>query len=219
LGVMVGMETVPEDASHPVRRWAALRDLWQPDIPFPPGIAWIPASTRVFREQTGAGTILVFLAPLAAWQATYPHAPRPQALQLMGINAAGTPILGQLEFYGTTAGTCFALLNTTSTTLHVCEGLASGLKLRRYEGESVVVTGDTTGLAQCHTWGYIDCFRPVCLWPTWNEASREAAWRAEQRFANNYTFVSIMYLPDGGDVASVPLWQGDNPFRSRQFGP
>ena len=217
-GVMRGMEAVPEDASHPVRRWAALRDLWQPDIPFPPGIAWVPASSRVRRvlgEQAGA--ILVFLAPLAAWQATYPHAPRPQALQLMDINAEGTPVLDQLEVYGVTAGTCFALLDTTSTTLQVCEGLASGLKLRRYEGGSVVVTGDADELAQCPTWGYIDCFQPVCLWPTWNEVSREAAWRAEQHFASHNTYVSVMYLPDGGDVASVPLWEGDDPFRSRKW--
>lgn len=69
----------------------------------------------------------------------------------------------------------------------------------------MAVTGYAAGLKQCHTWGYIDCFRPVCLWPTWNEVSRQAVWRAEQHFANRYTFVSVMYLPDGGDVASVPL--------------
>ena len=165
------------------------------------------------------------LAPLAAWQATFPHAPRPQALQLVSIDAKGRPVLDRPEAdggvatrtYGTITGACFAMLDEGSATLHVCEGLASGLKLRRYEGGCVVVTGDAAGLAQCHTWGYIDCFRPLCLWPTWNEDSRQAALRAEQHFANRHMFVSVMYLPDGGDVASVPLWEGDSPFRFRRF--
>ena len=92
--VCEGWEQIPADQAHPVRRWAALRDLWQPDAPFPPGLAWLPASAPWFRGlHEGAGAILFKLAPLAVWQAIYPRTPAPAAVQLVSIDAEGKPAL------------------------------------------------------------------------------------------------------------------------------
>ena len=170
-GVMVsGLESIPQDASHPARRWAARRDLWCAESDFPPGITWKPASLSAPGHQSG-GTMLFHLAPLAAWQATFPYAPRPQALQVVNIDT-GRPVLGRPEVdggvsthtYGPARGACFAMLDENSRALHVCESMASALKLRRYESGSVAVACDTTSLSECHTWGYIGCFRPIRLW-------------------------------------------------------
>ena len=200
-----------------MRRWAARHDLWCAESDFPPGIAWKPASSSVL-DQQGGGTILFHLAPLAAWQATFPYAPRPQALQLVSIDAEGRPVLDRPEddggvptrTYGTDTGACFAVLDESSAALHVCESAASALKLRRYGSGSVAVACGATSLSECHTWGYIDCFRPVRLWINGGTASRQAAWQAKQGFAKRGMFVSVMHLPDGEDFANVPLRGIDN---------
>lgn len=210
--VCEGWEQIPADQAHPVRRWAALRDLWQPDTPFPPGLAWLPASAPWFRGlHEGAGAILFKLAPLAAWQANYPRAPAPAAVQLISINAEGKPALDRPEAdeglskrtYGIASG--HVLLIGDGNVLHVCEGLADGLRIRRYEGGSVAIVCGTSGVLQCHTWTGFEHYRRVCLWPDGDKGGRDAAREAGQELANREISVSIMHLPDGVDPAEAPL--------------
>ena len=111
---------------------------------------------------------------------------------------------------GPATGACFAMLDENSRALHVCESMASALKLRRYESGSVAVACDTTSLSECHTWGYIGCFRPIRLWINGDMAGQRAAWQAKQAFAKLLMLVSVMHLPDGGDFASAPLREVDN---------
>ena len=210
--VCKGWEDIPTDQSHPMRRWAALRDLWQPDAPFPAGLAWLPANAPWFRgRHEGAGAILFKLAPLDSWHAVSPRTPAPTAVQLINIDAEGKPVLDRPEAdrglskrtYGNASG--HVLLIGTGDVLHVCEGLADGLRVRRYEGGVVAIACGTSGILQCPTWTGFERYRRVCLWPDADKGGREAAQHAGQELANREIPVVIMHLPDGVDPAEAPL--------------
>ena len=210
--VCEGWEQIPADQAHPVRRWAALRDLWQPSTPFPSGLAWLPASAPWFRDlHEGAGAIIFKLAPLAAWHVASPRTPAPTAVQLVNIDSEGKPALDRPEAdrglskrtYGNASG--HVLLVGAGDVLHVCEGLADGLRVRRYEGGSVAIVCGTSGVLQCHTWTGFEHYRRVCLWPDGDEGGRDAAQNAGQELANREISVFIMNLPDGVDPAEAPL--------------
>lgn len=210
--VCKGWEQIPTDQSHPARRWAALRDLWQPGEPFPAGLAWLPAGSPWFRgRHEGAGAIVFKLAPIDAWQAAYPKTPGPIAVQLVNIDAEGRPVLDRPEAedglskrtYGVASG--HVLLIGDGDVLHVCEGLADGLRIRRYEGGTVAIVCGTAGMRQCATWQSIELYRHVRLWPDADKGGREAAQHAGQLLANREIAVAIMRLPDGMDPAEAPL--------------
>ena len=210
--VCEGWEQIPADQAHPVRRWAALRDLWQPSTPFPPGMAWLPANAPWFHgRHEGAGAILFKLAPLAAWYAASPKAPAPTAVQLVNIDAEGKPALDRPEAdrglskrtYGNASGHVFLI--GAGDVLHVCEGLADGLRIRRYEGGVVAIACGTSGILQCPAWTGFERYHRVCLWPDGDEGGREAAQHAGQELANREISVFIMNLPDGVDPAEAPL--------------
>ena len=196
---------VPAVPWHPVRRWLEKRQLWPPEQPLPPGLAWLPR--RNADPETGSvGRLLAALAPLPAWlnaadnsqeinintQETPAAAPQEiQALQTLALQADGAPALdrpakaGGLDkrTLGPSRAAVYALLPETGRppeALRVVEGLADALALGSRRGnqanEAVIAT------AGAGTWRRPDLARalaelavPIYLHPDPDPAGRKAA--------------------------------------------
>ena len=83
------MVTTPPASGSPPR------NLWRPELPAPGVIRWVPAAAHYQGRgpHTGAGSIIALMARLESWIAAWPALPRPQAVQLVAINADGTPAM------------------------------------------------------------------------------------------------------------------------------
>lgn len=208
--ISAGWEQIPQDADHPVRRYAALRGLWEIQSAWPAGMAWLPAAAPWFRgKHTGAGALLMKLAPLESWQRGGPVAPR--GLQLVSITSKGTPALDRPESdgglpkrtYGPVRGACL-LLGTGTDVLHICEGLADGLRILRYCGGAVACAFGTSGLASSHTWDGIDRYRTIVLWPDADAGGMAARRSAMNALSRKGIETYTTRLPLAADPADVP---------------
>ena len=143
-------------------------------------------------------------------RSTREHLPRPPC-SLSASMLRASPALDRPEAdeglskrtYGIASG--HVLLIGDGDVLHVCEGLADGLRIRRYEGGTVAIVCGTAGMRQCATWQGIEHYRRIRLWPDGDKGGREAAQLAGQALANREITVSIMRLPNGVDPAEAPL--------------
>ena len=201
---------------HPVSRWLAGKGeggLWPPGIPLPERVRWLPrgrmpAGKGVRPDSRAAGALVMVMAR--------PEAPLtgPRKVHLVAIDADGrkaqhwTGDGGDKRTFGPDAS-AYGLLwrkrpdpGPGACHLHVCEGLADGLRILRYALEPAVV-------AVCAGTGYgrIEAgrFASVTLWPDADEAGVRAARKAAQRWADQGYDVRIKQLAAGHDPASAPL--------------
>lgn len=196
---------------HPVSRWLESKaegGLWPADKPLPEAVRWLPRKRmpRGRPESQAAGAVVLAMRRLDAPLAD------PRKVHLVAIDAQGRKAQhwpgkrGDKRTFGTNAS-AFGLLardidGDQIIDLHVCEGLADGLRVLRYAQEPAVV-------AVCAGTGYGKIepgwFGAVTLWPDADEAGMRTARWAAQKWANQGYQVQIRKLPAGHDPASAPL--------------
>jgi len=199
--------TVGPAADHPAAQWLLERDLWPDAEPLPESVRWLARSQPKFPRghpgSTAAGALVMAMRPL-----DNPNAP-PRKVQLVAIDQAGRkvghwPDKKDKRTYGT--GPAYGLLwrgqlQVAAYELHVCEGLADGLRILRYADEPALV-------AICAGTGYGRIqpghFNAITLWPDADEAGARSASAAGQRWADQGYNVTIKRLPAGHDPASAP---------------
>ena len=172
---------VADAPDHPVRNWTSQRNLWRPELPLPPSLRWIPADAPVFRRtHSGAGAIAFPLAPIAAWQASYPGTPPPTAVQLVCIDQDGEradyensqgrrvdkPKFGNARLAVWTVG------DIRGDRAIVCEGAADALALAAREPDPVIATL-TTPRPPIDWRGALSTFDFITLWPDMDELNKK----------------------------------------------
>ena len=91
--------------------------------------------------------------------------------------------------------------------LHICEGLADGLRILRYATEpALVAVCAGTSYARIEP-GYFDS---LTLWPDADEPGVRSAAKAAQRWADQGYRVTIKRLAAGHDPASAPLQEPEH---------
>lgn len=143
-------QSIPSASEHPARRWLAARNLWRPELPFPNLLRWQAPG----HQHTGAGSILTLIASPAAWTASWPELPSPQAVQRIAVGGDGTPALDRpadagglgKRSLGPTAGGIVVigcpLLDEALDPVRVAEGVADTLALAsRYPSPAVATVG------------------------------------------------------------------------------
>ena len=148
-------EAIPNDASHPGRRWFANRNLWRPEVEAPAPLRWLSASRTRPGPHTGAGSLVALLATPVAWAEAWPRLPHPQAVEIIAVDQDGNPALDRPQRNGglgkRTLGDKTAsvlvlgnpLLPTTDAPIRVAEGVADALALAaRFTGPAVASMGD-----------------------------------------------------------------------------
>ena len=193
---------------HPAAKWLAQRSLWPPAQPLPATVRWLPRNHPEFpRGRPGspaAGALVMAMRPL-----DNPTAPT-RKIQLVAIDKAGRkarhwPDNADKRTYGT--GPFHGLLwrgqlQAAAYDLHICEGLADGLRILRYARDPALV-------AVCAGTSYARIqpgrFNATTLWPDADEAGARAASKAAQRWADQGHSVTIKWLAAGRDPASAPL--------------
>ena len=206
---------------HPIRNWMARRNLWRPELPFPPSMRWIPADASVFRgTHSGVGAIAFPLAPLSAWREAYPETPPPAAVQLVCLDADGQradyensqgnrvdkPKFGNAKLAVWTVG------DIRQDRVVICEGAADALALAAREPDPVIATLSTPRPAV--DWrDVLSVFEHVTLWPDMDEADeqgRRAGLDAARSLAQarklagqSVTAMGVSVGKDAADAASV----------------
>ena len=131
------------DPEHPAWRWAALRSLWRPELPFPPDVRWLPAAEHRPGPCMGAGSLVAALRPFGGSELL--------AVQTVTVAADGTPVLDRpggisKRTLGALSGSVLLLgeLGSEPDTIHVCEGVADALALAaRHPGPVIGLCGKT----------------------------------------------------------------------------
>ena len=196
---------------HPVSLWLADRGLWPAGDPLPEAVQWLPRSTAYFpsgwANSPAVGALVLAMPRLDAPLAD------PRKVHLVAIDAQGRKAQhwqggrGDKRTYGADASAYGLLWRIRPDAgaifeLHICEGLADGLRILRYADEPALV-------AVCAGTGYGSLqpgwFASVTLWPDADEAGIEAAQGAAQKWANQGYSVAIKQLAAGHDPASAPL--------------
>ena len=149
-------------------------------MPLPPSLRWIPADAPVFRRtHSGAGAIALPLAPIAAWQASYPDTPPPTAVQLVCIDADGDradyensqgrrvdkPKFGNARLAVWTVG------DIRGDRAAVCEGAADALALAARDPDPVIATL-TTPRPPIDWRGALSTFDFITLWPDMDDLNK-----------------------------------------------
>ena len=200
-------------SQHPASKWLAERSLWPPAAPLPESVRWLSRSHHRFPrgrpDSTAAGALVMAMRPL-----DNPTAP-PRKIQLITIDKTGRkvhhwPDNADKRTYG--AGPFYGLLwrgrlRIAAYDLHVCEGLADGLRILRYAtGSALVAVCAGTSYARIQP-GYFDS---ITLWPDADEPGAKSAGKAAQRWADQGYRVSIKRLAAGHDPASAPLQEPEH---------
>ena len=201
------------DPRHPAGRWLAQRGLWPPGEPLPEAVRWLPRNRRNFPrgqpDSPAAGALVMAMRPLDN------PAAAPRKVQLVAIDKDGAraghwPHGGDKRTYG--AGPFYGLLRRgqmpdAACALHLCEGLADGLRILRYAtGPALVAVCAGTAYARVDPGG----FDSITLWPDADEAGVNAALTAGQRWADLGCTVSVKRLAAGHDPASAPLQEPEH---------
>lgn len=199
--------TVGPAANHPAAQWLLERGLWPAAQPLPESVRWLARSYPNFPRgqpgSTAAGALVMAMRPLDNPNAS------PRKVQLVAIDQTGRkarhwPDKKDKRTYGT--GPAYGLLwhgklRVAAYELHVCEGLADGLRILRYAAEPALV-------AVCAGTGYGRIqpghFNAITLWPDADEAGARSASAAGQRWADLGYSVTVKKLPAGHDPASAP---------------
>ena len=196
--------------NHPAAQWLLERDLWPAGEPLPAAVCWLTCSHPRFPRgqpaSAAAGALVMAMRPLDDPTA------QPRKVQLVAIDSAGRKARHwpdtknpDKRTYGT--GLFYGLLwrgqlQVAAYELHICEGLADGLRILRYADEPALV-------AVCAGTGYGRIqpghFDSITLWPDADEAGAKSANAAGQRWADLGYNVTIKRLPAGHDPASAPI--------------
>ena len=194
-------------ANHPAAQWLVERDLWPAGETLPEAIRWLARDHRKFPRgqphSAAVGALVMAMRPL-----DHPTAP-PRKIQLVAIDKTGRkahhwPDKVDKRTYG--VGPTYGLLwrgelQVAAYDLHICEGLADGLRILRYADKPTLV-------AVCAGTGYGRIqpghFDSITLWPDADEAGTKSANEAAQRWADQGYDVTIKRLPAGHDPASAP---------------
>ena len=129
-------ESIPRDASHPVRKWLRNRNLLPPN-------ASIPAQIRYHRAK---GLILCIVASLQAWGKSLPHTlPKPEAIHAIAIDENGHKRRAFGERDKTTYGrshNCLVFLigDKDGKRVNICEGVADALAIYTYATGPTIAT-------------------------------------------------------------------------------
>lgn len=200
---------------HPVSRWLAGKaegGLWPPGVLLPEGVRWLPrrkmpAGRGVRPDSRAAGALVMAMPRLDAPLAD------PRKVHLVAIDSEGRKAQhwtgggGDKRTFGADASAYGLLWRIRPGTggvyhLHVCEGLADGLRILRYADDPAIA-------AVCAGTGYgrieAGWFAAVTLWPDADEAGMRAAQQAAQKWADQGYDVQIKQLAAGHDPASAPL--------------
>lgn len=171
---------IEDSPDHPLRAWMRQRNLWRPELPLPPSIQWIPAESSVFRgTHSGAGAIALPLATIAAWRASYPEAPEPNAVQLICINTYGERAdyrnkqgnrVDKPKF-GNARLAVWSVGDIRGESVIVCEGAADALALAAREPDPVVATL-TTPRPSVVWREELSVFEYVTLWADMDEKDK-----------------------------------------------
>ena len=201
------------DPRHPAARWLALRGLWPPGEPLPEAVRWLPRNRRKFPrgqpDSAAAGALVMAMRPLDN-PAAAPRKVQLVAIDKNGARAGHWPHGGDKRTYG--AGPFYGLLRRgrmpdAACALHLCEGLADGLRILRYAtGPALVAVCAGTAYARVDPGG----FDSITLWPDADEAGVNAALTAGQRWADLGCTVSVKRLAAGHDPASAPLQEPEH---------
>ena len=172
---------IADAPDHPVRAWMRRRNLWRAELPLPPSLRWIPADAPVFRgTHSGAGAIAFPLAPIDAWQASYPGTPSPTAVQLVCIDADGEHAdyensqgrrVDKPKF-GNARRAVWTIGNIRGDSAVVCEGAADALALAARNPEPVIATLTTPRPASAWK-AELSVFDFVTLWPDIDEEDEQ----------------------------------------------
>ena len=194
-------------ANHPAALWLAQRDLWPPGEPLPEAVRWLACDSSTFpRGQPASpatGALVMATRPLDNPNAS------PRKVQLVTIDQTGRkarhwPAKTDKRTYGT--GPAYGLLwrgqfQIAAYDLHICEGLADGLRILRYADDPALV-------AVCAGTGYNRIepghFNSITLWPDADEAGARPAYEAAHYWADLGYNVTVKWLLPGHDPASAP---------------
>lgn len=200
--------TMGPASQHPASKWLAERSLWAPAEPLPESVRWLARHHRKFPrgrpDSTAVGALVMSMRPL-----DNPAAP-PRKIQLVAIDKTGRKARHWQDntdkhTYG--AGPFYGLLwrgqlHVAAYALHICEGLADGLRILRYATDpALVAVCAGTSYARIQP-GYFDT---ITLWPDADEPGARAANKIAQRWADQGYRVTIKRLAAGHDPASAPL--------------
>ena len=198
---------VPPDGDHPAHRWLARRNLWLPDAILPAGVRWLAE-----RVDGRAGSIVAAGAPPEHWIDAWPECPRPTGVQLIRIDADGSPVLDKGELGKRSKGhlqDSICVLGDPrpefATGAIAVEGLADGMSLAARRTDTVVVLFGTSTFTSVVVAQYLAEFRRVHIYRDVDVPGAEAA----NSLGNNVnlrraTPVVRVFVPvDGKDPAEV----------------
>lgn len=160
---------IPKNYSHPVRRWAAHRNLIHPILPFPDCIRYHEGTQYIIAAMTG----------LRSWLSPKREL---KAFQVLAIDEDGNKRFhfdngtNDKRCFGRTGGHALTLLgDPQSEVVNICEGLADGLAIySRTEGMVIIAVTTIAKLAKTNM---IDALkdRKVVVWSDNDEAGYMAA--------------------------------------------
>ena len=144
---------IPNSSEHPARLWLAARQLWRPELPLPAAVRWIGAE-HLHQDYPGAGAVIAMAASPAAWLAAWPSPPEPGSVQLVYVDAHGSPAMDRNLNKRTYAGVRDAVivlgcphLQNAAAPVDVAEGLADSLALASRSPAPAVATLGTSGMS------------------------------------------------------------------------
>ena len=148
--------SVPIPNSHlntPPGMWLASRHLWRPELPLPGPVRWI-GSEHLHQDFRGAGAVIAMAAPPDAWTTSWPGLPNLSSVQLVYVDRDGRPAIDRGLTKRTYAAVQNAvvvlgcpLLEQTTASVDVAEGLADALALASRSPAPAVATLGTSGMS------------------------------------------------------------------------
>lgn len=204
---------------HPVNKWLAGTDgkaeLWPAGARLPNGVRWLDQKQLRLLSQgrsasNAAGALVLAMRRLDESPKVLPH-----KVHLVTIDAKGRKaqhwkvVKGDKRSHGRDSAALGLLWRPERNTwhvgdqLHICEGLADGLRILRYAAEPAVaaVMGGKSYRGIDPSW-----FSTLNLWPDRDDASAEdRAMSQAQYWVDQGHSVTVLLTQQGHDPASAPL--------------
>ena len=131
-------EQIGDNADHPFRAWARVRNLLHPWCAVPGGIRW---------QRYRGGAVVAGVFPLNAWGTDGIPKGEPVAVQLVAIDRNGENryCLGENKdlrrcSYGPVSAGVFMIGDPTSERVNICEGVADALAVYSRKPDAVLAT-------------------------------------------------------------------------------
>lgn len=221
-------EPIPHDPECAPRKWAARRQLWRPEVPFPTGVRWRDV---IIGKVVQPICIVACYALLEDWRIAVNGSreeairtarvarpavpvPTPRKVELIPVTIYGEPHKnpgGQFKrAHGSQPRTVLMLHQTalgSGLLVHVVEDLADGLAIASRKQGAVIVAGGTSGIRTLandptelvRTVGH----STVGMWPHGDEASRKAGSVLVNAVKDCGAAAKLAPIPDGESPASI----------------